>query len=427
MSHKKYTKVTWVIWSCFAFAFFLSFFHRIAPAVIVDHLMKDFNIGATMVGMLFSVYFYIYLIMQIPTGLLADTIGPRTTVIIGSIVTACGSFIFALSNDFTIAVIGRLLVGLGVSVAFICTLKVQSIWFNSKDFAMLMGVLTLVGTIASICATTPLALLLEYFNWRQIFFAVGILSFISSLLLFFTYSKLPRSYLKVIKNNQIPFAKSILLVWSNYQTWLCCLIHFAFLGTFITFVGLWGIPYFMQVYDFDRILAANFMIICSISYSIGAFFYASLSERILMARKLPLILSAFIFVIFTIPISFWIGGKAPIFIIMSAFIIISFLSSANIICFAIAKESNPESASGLAMASANGGILCAALLQPLVGLILDNMWQGDIFQGVRIYQPVAYQMGFLPFLIVGIMAFIASLFIKETNCTNIYNKLTPSK
>ena len=55
----------------------MGFFQRVAPAVMTAELMQDFSISAAALGNLSAFYFYSYVAMQIPTGILADTWGPR--------------------------------------------------------------------------------------------------------------------------------------------------------------------------------------------------------------------------------------------------------------------------------------------------------------------------------------------------------------
>jgi MFS family permease len=49
----------------------------VAPAVITDQLMTEFAIGGAALGNLSAFYFYSYVAMQIPTGMIADRWGPR--------------------------------------------------------------------------------------------------------------------------------------------------------------------------------------------------------------------------------------------------------------------------------------------------------------------------------------------------------------
>src|SRR5512135_1768590 len=80
----------------------LSFFHRTAPAAIAGELTRAFAINAAVLGTLAATYFYVYTILQIPVGVLADTLGPRLILSIGSLVAAAGSLLFALAPAWEI-------------------------------------------------------------------------------------------------------------------------------------------------------------------------------------------------------------------------------------------------------------------------------------------------------------------------------------
>ena len=69
--------LSWTVWGLGAVLYVSGFYQRVAPAVMTSELMSDFNIGAAALGNLSGFYFYSYLAVQIPTGILADTWGPR--------------------------------------------------------------------------------------------------------------------------------------------------------------------------------------------------------------------------------------------------------------------------------------------------------------------------------------------------------------
>jgi MFS family permease len=91
--------VAWSIWGLGALLYLIGFYQRIAPAVMTDRLMEEFAIGATGLGNLSAFYFYSYVLMQIPTGILADRWGPRRLLTAGAAVAAAGSVLFACAGD----------------------------------------------------------------------------------------------------------------------------------------------------------------------------------------------------------------------------------------------------------------------------------------------------------------------------------------
>ena len=152
-------------------SFVLSFFHRTAPAAIAGELTRAFSISSTVLGTLAATYFYVYTVLQIPVGVLADTLGPRRILATGSAIAAAGSLLFALAPVWEVAAVGRTLVGIGVSVAFIAVLKLSAVWFPPGQFATLAGVTMFAGNLGAVIAGAPLAWVVTQTSWRTVFVA----------------------------------------------------------------------------------------------------------------------------------------------------------------------------------------------------------------------------------------------------------------
>src|SRR5512143_4293991 len=154
----------------------LSFFHRTAPAAIAGELVQSFAIDGAILGTLAATYFYVYTVLQIPVGVLADTLGPRRILAAGSLVAGLGSLAFALAPTWEVAAAGRTLVGVGVSVAFIAILKISAVWFPANRFATLNGFTMFAGNIGAVIAGAPLAWLVTQTSWRSVFVGLAALS-----------------------------------------------------------------------------------------------------------------------------------------------------------------------------------------------------------------------------------------------------------
>ncbi|MDZ7698797.1 MAG: MFS transporter [Deltaproteobacteria bacterium] len=137
--------LSWLIWALAALFYLSGFYQRVAPAVMTDQLMAEFGIGATQLGALSAFYFYSYVAMQIPTGILADYWGPRKLLTTGAFVAALGAFLFALAPSIGIAKLGRLFIGGAVGVAWVTLLKLSMHWFPPHRFAMTNGLALLFG------------------------------------------------------------------------------------------------------------------------------------------------------------------------------------------------------------------------------------------------------------------------------------------
>ena len=103
-------RLSWLVWGLGALFYVIAFFQRVAPAVLTTELMSDFALTATTLGNLSAFYFYSYVAMQVPTGLLADHWGPRRLLTLGAAVAGLGTLMFGLAPDAVWANAGRLLI-----------------------------------------------------------------------------------------------------------------------------------------------------------------------------------------------------------------------------------------------------------------------------------------------------------------------------
>ena len=168
----------WLALGVVALAYVLSFFQRFAPAGIAQDLAASFQTSAASLGVLAATYFYVYTVMQVPTGMLADTLGPRRILMLGGVIGGAGSVLFGMAPTLDIALAGRTLIGLGVSVTFIAMLKLIAVWFEENRFATLVGVCMLIGNLGSVLAGAPLSSLAQATGWRGVFIGVGVVSLV---------------------------------------------------------------------------------------------------------------------------------------------------------------------------------------------------------------------------------------------------------
>ena len=174
----KTLRYRWIIFWILAFGYILVYFHRLCPAVVAVDMMQDLRAGGALTGFLSAAYFYPYAAMQLPAGLLSDSWGPRNTITLFFGVASIGSLLLGLAPSAFWAIIGRTLVGLGVAMLFVPTMKVLAEWFRDREFAMMTGILMAMGGLGSLSATTPLALLSARIGWRFSFVVVAVLTFI---------------------------------------------------------------------------------------------------------------------------------------------------------------------------------------------------------------------------------------------------------
>ena len=270
-------------WSIFAILiaiYMLVFFHRMAPAVISADLMKAFNTSGAALGSLAAMYFYIYTAMQIPAGVLADTLGARVTVSAGTLVAGCGSILFGLAGTFAGASVGRALVGLGVSVVFVGLFKSNSVWFSERNFGMISGLTLLLGNIGAIASAGPLAGLLRSYSWRSVFMALGVVSLLLAVVSALVVRNRPEdmgfpSMRQMDGKTSHPASQrhwwhDLKSVVGTGSAWPVLWVDLGMVGSMLAFVGLWAIPFLRDVHGLGRSAAAQYTTAALAGFAVGS-------------------------------------------------------------------------------------------------------------------------------------------------------------
>jgi len=357
-------------------SFVLSFFHRTAPAAIAVELARTFDISSTVLGTLAATYFYVYTVLQIPVGVLADTLGPRRLLAYGSAVAAVGSLLFSLAPAWEVAALGRTLVGVGVAVAFISTLKLSAVWFSPQRFATLAGVTMFAGNLGAVVAGAPLAWIITLTSWRVVFVGLAALSAALALATWMRVRDRPQD-MGFAPVSEVP-ASAGLVRWraalgqvlANPATWPPFIVNLGVGGSFLAFAGLWAVPYLQQVHGMSRVLAAQHASLLLLGVAFGSVAIGFISDR-LGSRGSVMRAAVLLYTLTWWP---WlVGVQWPLWATLAWFLLMGLLIPGFTLSWTIAKEANPPQYSGIATAVVNTGIfLGAGVLQPLVGWVLDQ-------------------------------------------------------
>jgi sugar phosphate permease len=405
----------------------LAFFHRMAPAVISADLMKAFNTSGAELGSLAAMYFYIYTVMQMPAGVLADTLGARITVATGSLVAGAGSIMFGLAATFIGVSVGRALVGLGVSVVFVGLFKSNSVWFRERNYGVISGLTMLLGNIGAIASAGPLAGLLKSYSWRSVFIVLGGVTIGLALLTVLFVRNRPEDLgfpsLREMEGktshpvSQQHWWNSLKGVVRTGATWPVLWVDLGMIGSMLGFIGLWAIPFLRDVHGLGRSDAAVYTTTALAGFAVGSMLFGWISDRI--GRRKPVIVAGtLLYLAACLMLAFapWIPGLLG----LALFALIGFGCGGFIVTFANAKEVVAPALSGMAVGLVNTGLFFgAAVMQPLFGWAMDLGWDGRIVNGLRVYAPGDYHSGFLFMLAFAVIAVLGATRIKETHCRNI--------
>jgi MFS family permease len=398
----------WAVFGLGVAAFWLSFFHRIAPGAIAGDLTAAFDVSGAALGALAATYFYIYAVLQVPSGVLADTLGPRKLLAGGSFVAGIGSLVFASAETLTAAAVGRTLVGLGVASAFICVMKLNANWFDERRFATATGWANVCGILGALSATAPLAWLVTIVSWRTVFVAVGLMSLaLGAVTLWKMHDAPPPG--GAAPRQRGPWLRALAVVVRNRATWPPFWVNFGLSGVNMSFIGLWAVPFLTHAHGMSTVTASNHTSLMLVGYGCATVAVGWLSDRV--QRRRPILLASA--VLYLACWGAWLAHVPPGWTYALA-LLMGIVVSGFSLSWACAKEVNAPGYAGMATSVANlGGFVAAGILQPLVGWVLDLTAPGAEAAG-------NYTAALVVFALFSAIGVAGALFIRETRCRNIW-------
>jgi nitrate/nitrite transporter NarK len=362
-------------------------FYRASNAVIAPQLQRDLSLTSESLGMLSASFFYAFAITQIPLALLLDRLGARMIMTVLTLVGSLGSCVFGLSGGLHGAVLGRVLLGLGMAGNLMGGMKLFTQWYSSRDFATLSGLLVGAGALGTIAASTPLALLAGLIGWRWSFIAIGICT--AGLGIFFCAKVQDAPYQADASAARSPRDRGtadrlkILFLSSDY--WLISCGTFFRYGTLMAIQGLWAGPYLMECFGLTPVQAGNIIMLTTIGYVVGGSGGGWLSDRVLHSRKYVVILGIGGMAVVALMLTYgW--GQCDVLLRACTFLFLGFFSGCANVVYAHIKGIMPPEMSGMAMTGINFfTMLGVGAYIHVMGWVLDHLPAGKQ-AGIEGYQ-----------------------------------------
>jgi MFS family permease len=398
--------------------FFLSIFHRFAPAAIAVDLQNSFDASAALLGILGSAYFYPYAFMQLPSGILADSWGPRKSISFFFIIAAAGSILTGLSTNIGTAIFGRVLVGLGVSTLFVSNFKLLTEWFNAREFGIVGGIFIAVAGLGSFASTVPLAWISGLVGWRMTLIIVGFVTLAIGALIYLVVRDRPAEGgggRSVTLCRERPEEARAGLLWGIRQIfaskrfWPVPIWTFFSSGIFFSLAALWGGPYLVHVYGLTRTEAGAVLSMFAVGLIAGGPVQGVCANA--FGRKPVIVIGSLVMLLIS-SIFFIFIDSLPLYLLYLLFFGIAFSAGATGSLLAtICKEMFPPAIAGTAVGAGNlFAMLGGACWQVIMGTVV-TLGENNV---TNIYPVSGYRRIFLLCVIAGVISVGAALFVRET-------------
>ena len=375
-------------------------------------LKRSFDLDAAGISLLSSSFFYPYVLLQIPAGIILDRFGLLRVTTVSIFFVGLGCFLFSYSQSLFWAVFSRIILGAGSSFAFVSLLKSIKAYFSNEQFVFVLGLGETFSTLAVAFVNSWSSRATTSWGWRPTMIIIGIFAWI---LCFLTFKAIKKGSNKgedqSDKKDDFNFSvfKNLKEVVKNKHIWLCG-VYCGFLFSLVTaFVSLWGVPFLQRSYGLGVVDATSCISMVYIGVGLASPLVAWLSR---FTGQLFFMLIGVVssLVCFSLVLYF---GPFELFYLKLLIFFMGVSVSVYQLAFTVATDGLNKKIEGTAIGLVN--MLCmvgAPLLQPIIGIIL-TLFVGEAFDGFEVYTAKQYKVA-LSVLTLGLFfsLFIAWYLIK---------------
>lgn len=354
--------------------------------MLAPDLASELGIGPSELGLLTAAYFITFAAFQLPLGVLLDRFGPRKIESFLLIFAAAGALVFSRAESVTGLVIGRALIGFGVSACLMAAFKAFVLWFPRERLPLINGIQMAAGGFGALTATAPVEAALGVTDWRGIFF---ILSLISLAIATAVFIVVPEKKIEQTGESIKEQLQGIIQVFSSLTFWRIAPLTVMSQAAFLAIQGLWSGPWLRDVAGFDREMTAQILLMIAAAMVVGFILMGAVAERLSRLGIKPIVIAvagmtAFMITegLLVLEVTSWAR---------TLWVLFGIFGTTGIIPYAVLSQSFPIHLSGRVNTGLNLLVfICAFAAQWGIGTII-SLWPGTAAGG---YSPPGYQAGF---------------------------------
>ena len=404
----------WIVWLIASGFFFYKYLVQVSPSVMTQDLMRTFDVNGAGLGHLSAFYFYAYLCMQIPVGMMLDKYSPRLLTTAAILVCSLSTILFSQTNTLMWACVSRALMGAGAAFAAVSCFKLAAVWFSPKRFALVSGLFMTAAMLGAVGGQMPLSILVQAVGWRAALVVVGVIGMVLGLIYVAVVRDKPQIKPVLAHASHPPIAPSLASILKNKQAWLLSLYSGLAFAPVSVFGGLWGVPFLEIAHDLSQTDAALAASSIFIGFGLGAPLLGWCSDY--MGRRKPILWMGTTLALCCLTIVLY-GSSLPLIVIMILLCGFGFGASGFFTSFAMIRELFPVMLVATVLGIMNTfDSVCEALYEPFVGALLDMTWSGETLHGIHQFSLESYHVALLVLPLSLVAALGMLMFIKETHC-----------
>lgn len=331
-----------------------------------------FHTNAEELSSLAVLQLVVYAGMQIPVGLLLDRFGARACLTIGALGMALGQLTVAFASDLSVAIVGRMLVGLGDAFTFISMIRVINGWYEGKKASQLQQWLGGLGQLGQVLSAFEFARLLHEQGWVFAFTTAAALGTLLALIIWVVIREdrnpRPEHASKLTLKNAV---KQLRQSIEEPTTRMAFYTHFSTQSAGTTILLLWGVPYLSKAENLSRSIVSTLLSSMVIAGILAGLWYAKVCAHTPERRKFIVVLVAVVNIAAFSLLSLW-PGQAPVWLLVALLLLVGAGGPSSMVAFDYSKQYVPKSRLGATNGFINiGGFLASFTMMFLIGVALD--------------------------------------------------------
>ena len=386
MSQKKKKNNVMLIFSIML-GYALTYMDKNMIATAIIPIEGELSLDASQSGLLMSMFFIGYTVMQFPSGWLSDKIGPKKVLLISISTILIATIFFGFVSTLVLLMIIRLISGLGHAGVPTSSAKVVANNIQPKQKMFVQSLILSTSGIGGILAFTLGSTLINM-NWRYAYYGLAILYAVSILMIFFFFPK-EKKDTKVKQDTKIPI--SVVFKDKNVFILFTALL---FLNIVLYGYVSWLPSFFGTNFGFDLKEISIILSINAILMSVGALSSSFMVDKVFKGNNklfalISVIVCALACIIFALA-----GGLVVSIIMMFIFTLAS--NATFVTLFSWPHKLIKQEVIGTSIAMINIGSTFGGFLSPIITGYLITAFGGS------------YNVAFIA---MGISAFICGLII----------------
>lgn len=380
----------------FALGYFLSYLYRVVNAVIAPDLVRDVGLDANQLGMLTSAYFITFAAFQLPLGILLDRFGPRRTEAALLLFAALGAAVFALAESPLGLIVGRLLIGFGVSACLMAAFKAFVTWYPAQKLPLINGCQMAAGGLGALAGSVPVEAALHVTDWRGVFLVLSGVTLVVAASIFVVVPEHKSTQSASRFGEQVT---GIFKVFTSSLFWRVAPLTVMSQASFLSIQSLWSGPWLRDVAGLDRAAAANQLFFIAVAMILGFLVMGWSAEQLSRRGIQPLSVA-------TAGMGLFMLGQTAIvaqWTVATPFIwfVFGFFGTSGIVPYAALSQRFPAALAGRLNTGMNLLVFVAAFASQWgIGAII-NLWPAAGGGG---YHPAGYQVAFGIMLVLQLLS-----------------------